>query len=475
MSFKRALGLGFAILAAAVVLIFSGLLDRLSPSGFVNHGVALFVVVLYLGIALLVFWVVTSFGRHRSQILLAFGGVAVALLGAELGLRYFHPAGAKMLYKFIYSPEFHHANLRGKELIFEAMPLAPSNLEKEGGSVFTNEIGLRSLHTREAFINYPRRVVLLGDSFTFGLYVPQSNAFPQVLEKRWQERLGNQAVAVLNAGVVSYSPFLERLLYEKELAAWQPQVVLLVLDATDVADDIQYARQARQGPNGEIFFPQKGFLKLLAAGDSWTDHCALCQRFFLPFSFLKGFLFHPVVMSTETIGPSAIRIEVDGQEESNNFFIYRHPLATTGPYFEAMLANIRAIADLVHHDGGQFLLVVPPRFQHWNLKECPNNWEGGQYRLDEPYQNEMFRFFEEKRSSVDFPILNLLPAFKATREFPLVFEDDPHWNSAGHRFVAGEVDAELVRLGWIPGPAGSVSAAPPPAAEPAAAAQAGQR
>ncbi len=153
-------------------------------------------------------------------------------------------------------------------------------------------------------------------------------------------------------------------------------------------------------------------------------------------------------MATETIGPSAIRIDVEGTAETNNFFIYRHPLAATAPYFEAMLKNIAAIAARVHQDGGKFLLVVPPRFQHWNVKECPKNWEAGQYRLDEPYQNEMFRFFEEKRGVVDFPILNLLPAFQATQEFPLVFKDDPHWNSAGHRFVAGQVDARA-------GPAGA--------------------
>ncbi len=67
-----------------------------------------------------------------------------------------------------------------------------------------------------------------------------------------------------------------------------------------------------------------------------------------------------------------------------------------------MLANIEALAARVRRDGGQPLLVVPPRFQHWNVKECPNNWEGEQYSLDEPYKNEMFRFFEEKRGQVDF-------------------------------------------------------------------------
>ncbi len=213
-------------------------------------------VVLYPAIALFFFWIATSFGRLRSQMLLALGAILVVLVGAEIGIRKFHPAGGQLIYRFIYSPEFHHANLRNRELIFEPHAFGPSNLEKEGGSVRTNEIGLRSLHTREEFLRYPQRVVMLGDSFTFGFWVPQDNAFPQVLEKRWQEKLGKNEIAVLNAGVVSYSPLLEKLMYEKELAAWKPQVVLLVLDATDVADDIQYTHQARPGPDG-VFFPRK--------------------------------------------------------------------------------------------------------------------------------------------------------------------------------------------------------------------------
>jgi len=448
-TFKRALAAAAIFFVLAVALILSGQLDRFSPSGFIIPPMAIFVVALHLLLLLFALWIVLRFPRIKTQLFLVAGAIVLGLALAEIGVRYLHPAGAKEIYKFGYSPDYHHANLRNKELIFEPQAFGPSNLEKEGGLVHTNAAGMRSYYDREQFLKYPRRVLFLGDSFTFGLYVPQDKAFPQVLEQRWQEKLGQRGIAVLNAGVVSYSPFLQKLMFEKELAAWKPQIVVQVLDATDVADDIQYTEQVRQGPQGP-YFPQKGFLKLLPSGDTWSDHCALCQRFYVPFSLLKAFIFHPVVMSTYVIGPSAIRIEVGGRQETNNFFIYRHPLETTLPYFEAMMKNIESVAGSVTRAGGRYLLVVPPRFQHWNVRECPNNWEADQYTLDDPYRNEMFRFFEERRGAVDFPILNLLPAFQATKEFPLVFEDDPHWNSAGHRFVAGEVEAELQRLGWLP-------------------------
>ena len=48
----------------------------------------------------------------------------------------------------------------------------------------------------------------------------------------------------------------------------------------------------------------------------------------------------------------------------------------------------------------------------------------------------MFRYFEERGRTAAFAVHSLLPAFQATEQFPLVFDSDPHWNTAGHEFVA---------------------------------------
>lgn len=451
MSFKRVLLAGLLFFVTAAVVILSGALDRFSPTGYVNHVPAVILLFLYLVLALVATWIVLRFAKIRAAFFLVLAAVVLVLVAAEVGIRYFHPSGAKLVYQFVYSRDFHHVNYPNSELVFDSLPFGPSNLEKEAGAVFTNSMGLRTAYEREDFLRFPRRVVFLGDSFTFGLYVPLENSFPRLLEKRWRQQLGETELAALNAGLVSYSPLLERQLYEKRLAAFKPEIVVMLFDATDVGDDYQYGRQARTGPDG-LYFPQTGFSVLLPSeGDSWSKHCALCQRFFLPFSLLKGFL-HPVLMSTEALGPSAMWLEIDGKLELNNYFIYRHPLEKTRPYFEASLAQIAAVAKQVEAGGGKFLLVVSPRFQHWNTKECPKNWEGSQYSLAEPYQDEMFRFFEERRATLGFPLLNLLPAFKGSSEFPLVFEDDPHWNSAGHKLVAGVIGAEIDRLGWLADP-----------------------
>jgi len=104
---------------------------------------------------------------------------------------------------------------------------------------------------------------------------------------------------------------------------------------------------------------------------------------------------------------------------------------------------VNKIAAACAAQDGEFYLFVTPRFQHWSTNECPRNWEAQEYALQEPWQNEYFRYFDAHRRTAGFAIVNLLPAFQQARRGPLVFEDDPHWNAAGSDVAAAAVAAYL--------------------------------
>jgi hypothetical protein len=89
------------------------------------------------------------------------------------------------------------------------------------------------------------------------------------------------------------------------------------------------------------------------------------------------------------------------------------------------MGNVDEIAALSKQFGADFIVFVAPRFHHWNPREAPDNWEADAYALDEPYQYEYFRFFEEKAKRRDYPIVSLLPDFRTTDAYPLVFRNDP--------------------------------------------------
>ena len=116
------------------------------------------------------------------------------------------------------------------------------------------------------------------------------------------------------------------------------------------------------------------------------------------------------------------------------------------------LDNVVFAAERASRRGTSFALIVPPRFHHWSAREAPDNFEFPAYKVDEPYQFEYRRFFEDSRKRVDFPIVDLLPDFRATDEYPLVFREDPHWNVAGHDFVARMLLGHMEELLLIQNP-----------------------
>ncbi len=89
-----------------------------------------------------------------------------------------------------------------------------------------------------------------------------------------------------------------------------------------------------------------------------------------------------------------------------------------------------------------------PRYFHWNDAECPRNWEGFRYKVNEPYEEEYLRFSPRPRRAEPFPVWGLVDDFRAWRGGPLVFDQDPHWNEAGHLLAARTVARKLEEIGW---------------------------
>ena len=107
----------------------------------------------------------------------------------------------------------------------------------------SNSLGLRDGERRGiAPIGERPRILFIGDSFTEGIGVPWEETFAG----RLQTALRPRGVEVLNAGVASYTPILERIkvryLYEKEGLRFNRLV--LFLDLSDMKDELFYEEDA---------------------------------------------------------------------------------------------------------------------------------------------------------------------------------------------------------------------------------------
>lgn len=95
----------------------------------------------------------------------------------------------------------------------------------------TNAHGLRD-RDRPAKAPGSKRVLIIGDSYTWGYAVTEGEAYPQVAERLLAER-GRADIEVINGGVPDYNSRQERQLLEQLLPIYQPDAVFLAYVVND--------------------------------------------------------------------------------------------------------------------------------------------------------------------------------------------------------------------------------------------------
>jgi lysophospholipase L1-like esterase len=95
----------------------------------------------------------------------------------------------------------------------------------------TNAHGLRD-RDRSPKPPGSRRVLVVGDSYTWGYAVAEDEAFPQVAERLLQEG-GHSEIEVINGGIPDYNSRQERQLLEQLMPIYQPDAVFLAYVVND--------------------------------------------------------------------------------------------------------------------------------------------------------------------------------------------------------------------------------------------------
>ena len=89
----------------------------------------------------------------------------------------------------------------------------------------TNAHGLRDRDRSEKRPG-TKRVLVLGDSYTWGYAIAEADAYPQVAERLLHER-GRRDIEVINAGIPDYNSRQERQLLARLMPIYQPDAVVL--------------------------------------------------------------------------------------------------------------------------------------------------------------------------------------------------------------------------------------------------------
>jgi lysophospholipase L1-like esterase len=193
--------------------------------------------------------------------------------------------------------------------------------------VQTNAAGLRNT---ELLDDNATRILAIGDSFTFGPYVPNEDTWPGQVERLLNN--AGQHVQVLNAGYCGYTAEDElSYLIDKGLAL-KPDMVILGIYLNDVSD---YRPEKRQQFRRDDLTPV-----IPSPAQQWAS-----------ISVLQSF-----------VQQSAVKVSAsDAPTESHFDIVYNEPDKYAG-YWRAYESDLRAIITLLQENNIPLLLVVFPEY-----------------------------------------------------------------------------------------------------------------
>ena len=263
---------------------------------------------------------------------------------------------------------------------------------------WTNDRGWRDAETPLERDATRRRLLLLGDSFTFGVLADYGERFSEVIEELEPD------LDAVNLAMNAIGTDQELRILEVFGLDYSPDVVVLTAFLGNDLHDIRYAR--KNSHSKPWYDLEDGELVLHPPVVSWDER-------------LRG---------TSYLAELVMRPFDRGAHLSQHAPPWAE--ADTVPLFAALVERMEQVARAA---GAHFLVVLahdPSR-----LGRTPGHDEG--------------RAIEALREAGVSLLDTLGPFSEATARGEQLFAVDGHWGPAGHRLVAELLTDELRRRGWI--------------------------
>lgn len=282
-----------------------------------------------------------------------------------------------------------------------------------------------------------KRILVLGDSFTFGMNIAQPDIFTEVLERNLNES-GDIKYEVINTGSIGYTTDNQYLLLKNKGMQFKPDIVVI---AFFTGNDVTELRRHEWDTD------ENGALLSLTDTKHYVDneHRLRYKGEEEPASYFLNFVNTRWIILQKKLG---IYDDPTGQPTLTwpAFLEPDHPNGDPRiPQFwiqiESMLKAAKELTD--ENDAKLVVIAIPMDVQtnkkYWK-KYSQMYFDDDAYAKDRP-QTKLHELCE----TYGIDLIDLLPYFReADNEQWLYFEKiDPHWTKEGHSFAAEVIGNNL--------------------------------
>jgi lysophospholipase L1-like esterase len=281
-----------------------------------------------------------------------------------------------------------------------------------------------------------KKILILGDSVTFGFGVACEETFPWLLEAILNHSglPENEPVEVINSGVSGYSTYNELQLYRGRGRQSDPDLVVLALVLNDVANPRLHWSD---GGRRVVDVPPEAIPNQAYDVEHAQPVMALWQREISMNRFLVGRAVNRLRRGGKVpVEPGRVPIRLTGEDDLA-ITVLTDSGSAESQWLSFMLSRLQAEIQL---DGKELAVMVVPL----------------SYQLDADYPHDPQRNIVEMCLGQDIPVLDLLPAFKDHRGPSLYlgnqaeYEDVWHLSPEGHKVTAGVLHGFLLDEGLWP-------------------------
>jgi lysophospholipase L1-like esterase len=260
--------------------------------------------------------------------------------------------------------------------------------------VQTNFAGLRNIEPLKE--GKDLRILAIGDSFTFGPYMPNEDTWPGWLEIILHQRLKRNTIEVLNAGIAGYTIPDELSYFQDKGYALVPDLVILQFFTNDISDLSPQKRQIFRRPALEM--KQKNS-KELAYIFNYLALYQLTNRFK---SKLQIIVAQNQIDSKTGERTNTESVDITQQNLARDNFYYSDPRQSVYHiYYKQYETDLRTFIREVKAQDSQLVIVAFPEYAQIPINGYP----------DGPQQ-----FIEKIAKDTATPYLDLLSAFRAAGE-----------------------------------------------------------
>lgn len=296
------------------------------------------------------------------------------------------------------------------------------------------------------------RIFAVGDSFTFGVGSEEPQTIPALIENKLK-KLGH-SVEVVNAGV-GHTGLVQHYMNLRDLhLKYEPDVVVLLLDMTDIIDDWHAERHGIFDENGDIQSIDYTFMN--GRRDWWRTvvrHSVFAKWIHNRFVRLAGKigdlgLKDYLLAKFRGQRAKAVIISEKRAQTKEEIYQYDSLLMLRGLDQKELIEEqwarsgryLLKIRDLLAQRNIPLVLVMYPH----GIYVGETQWHEGRktwgFEQNRRYDDHFsFELVERFAAEHDIPFINTLDAFLLAEDKPYFYDWDGHLTPAGHEIVAQTV------------------------------------